>query len=85
MALPGLCLTAGQVQRLYALDMLMCEAVLAALVDVRFLTTTDDGRYVRRDRSLASTCTRVSWGELSARHAAEPPAGKTSNGSPFVD
>ncbi len=51
-ALPGLRLTAGQVQRLYALDMLMCEAVLAALVDVRFLTLTEDGRYVRRDRAF---------------------------------
>jgi len=48
--LPGLSLTCEQAQRLYALDSLTCEAVLAALVDVQFLDRTRDGRYVRRDR-----------------------------------
>lgn len=45
--LPGLSLTRHQVQRLYTLDEVTCEAVLAALVDVRFLARTPDGRYVR--------------------------------------
>jgi hypothetical protein len=53
-AVPGLCLTPDQIQRLYDLDGLMCEAVLAALVDVQFLTTTEDGRFVRRDRTAAA-------------------------------
>jgi hypothetical protein len=49
MELPGLSLTRHQVQRLYALDEVTCEAVLAALVDLQFLSCTGDGRYVRRD------------------------------------
>ncbi len=46
--LPGLRLTNQQVQRLYALDGVTCDAVLAALVDVEFLARASDGRYVRR-------------------------------------
>lgn len=45
--LPGLRLTTQQVQRLYSLDGVTCEAVLAALVDVEFLARTADGQYVR--------------------------------------
>jgi hypothetical protein len=48
--LPSLVLSQDEVQCLFALDPLASEAVLAALIDVRFLTVTDDGRYVRRDR-----------------------------------
>jgi hypothetical protein len=47
--LPGLSLTPQQVQRLYRLDSVTCEAVLAALVDVNFLVRNPQGRYVRRD------------------------------------
>jgi hypothetical protein len=48
---PGLSLTQEQMQRLYRLDALTCEAVAAALVDVSFLVRTCHGRYVRRDRA----------------------------------
>jgi hypothetical protein len=52
--LPGLSLTGSQVRRLYGLDGVTCEAVLAALVDVQFLARTNDGRYVRHDRHPAA-------------------------------
>jgi hypothetical protein len=55
--LPGLSLTLQQVQRLYCLDSLTSESVLAALVDVNFLTQNDFGRYVRRDSAPRR------WGE----------------------
>jgi hypothetical protein len=45
--MPGLHLTKPQVQRLWGLDALMCEALLAALVDVRFLRRTGAEAYVR--------------------------------------
>jgi len=46
---PGLYLTRDQVQRLWNLDAATCDAVLEALVDVRFLRRTDGGAYVRTD------------------------------------
>jgi|RhiMethySRZTD1v2_1073278.scaffolds.fasta_scaffold17519_7 hypothetical protein len=39
--MPGLRLTSRQAQRLWDLDELICESLLAALVDVRFLIETD--------------------------------------------
>jgi len=51
--LPGLRLTREQLQRLYSLDSLTCEAILSALVDVGFLARTPEGRYVRRSALLA--------------------------------
>lgn len=45
--IPGLRLTKRQVQRLWGLDEVMCEALLAALVDVRFLRCTRQEAYVR--------------------------------------
>lgn len=47
--IPGLRLTKDQVQRLWGLDPLTCEALLAALVDVRFLRRTHRDAYVRAD------------------------------------
>jgi hypothetical protein len=47
--MPGLHLTRPQVQRLWNLDELTSEAVLEALVDVRFLRRTHRGGYVRAD------------------------------------
>ena len=41
MEMPGLRLTVPQAQRLWALDSVLCEAVLNALVDVGCLTCTD--------------------------------------------
>ena len=50
--LPGLSLTSEQVQRLYSIDVLTSEAILAALMDVKFLAKTDAGRYVRHGLQL---------------------------------
>ena len=47
--IPGLHLTKKQVQRLWSLDQVMCEALLDALVDARFLRLTPNGAYVRAD------------------------------------
>ena len=46
--MPGLRLTLRQAQRLWNLDALVCESLLAALVDVRFLVQTDDGVFSQR-------------------------------------
>jgi len=45
--MPGLKLTAPQAQRLWGLDREMCEALLGALVDARFLARTADGAFMR--------------------------------------
>jgi hypothetical protein len=43
--MPGLRLTSRQAQRLWGLDALICDALLRALVDVRFLVEAD-GIYI---------------------------------------
>jgi len=45
--MPGMRLTAAQVQRLCGVDRDVCDAVLRALVDGRFLTRHADGAYSR--------------------------------------
>ena len=45
--MPGLVLTADQARRLLNLDRLLCDTLLAALVDAQFLRRTSDGRYMR--------------------------------------
>ena len=47
--MPGLRLTEQQARRLWRLDETACEAVLAALVDARFLAKTRDGAFIRHD------------------------------------
>jgi hypothetical protein len=47
--MPGLHLTRNQVQRLWGLDTVMCDTLLEALVDARFLRRTQAGAYVRVD------------------------------------
>jgi hypothetical protein len=47
--IPSLHLTRNQVLRLWSLDAVMCDALLQALVDVRFLRRTHTGAYVRAD------------------------------------
>ena len=47
--LPGLRLTAPQAQRLWGLDRDVCDALLGALVDAKFLSQTRDGAFVRLD------------------------------------
>jgi hypothetical protein len=49
--MPGLSLTKPQVERLWGLDAVTSEALLAALVDVKFLRRTDGDAYVRADRA----------------------------------
>lgn len=51
--MPGLRLTCRQAQRMWNLDALVCEALLAALVDVRFLVQTPDGLFIQRTGSTA--------------------------------
>ena len=45
--LPGLHLTKPQIQRLWGLDALTCDALLDALVGSHFLRCTDNGTYAR--------------------------------------
>lgn len=46
---PGLRLTPPQVRRLWGLDPVTSAALLAALVDIRFLRCTREGAYVRAE------------------------------------
>ena len=45
--MPGLRLTRAQARRLWALDDTLCEAVLSALVDARFLVESRNASFVR--------------------------------------
>lgn len=47
--MPGLRLTAVQAQRLWGLERDICDALLGALVDAKFLSETRDGAFVRLD------------------------------------
>jgi len=45
--MPGLRLSIAQVRRLFGVDETMCQDVLDALVDVKFLRVNSDGTYAR--------------------------------------
>jgi hypothetical protein len=45
--MPGLRLTAGQVQRLCGIERRMCQSALDELVDGKFLSVKPDGTYAR--------------------------------------
>jgi len=47
--MPGLHLTKPQMKRLWGLDPVACDALIEALVDVKFLRQTRQGAYVRAD------------------------------------
>ena len=47
--IPGLHLATPQMERLWGLDPVTCEALLSALVDVKFLRRTGHDGYVRAD------------------------------------
>ena len=47
--IPGLSLTKPEVERLWGLDPVIGEALLAALVDIKFLRRTVRDAYVRAD------------------------------------
>lgn len=50
--MPGLRLTPAQAQRLWGLERDVCDALLGALVDAKFLAQTRDGSFVRMDGAL---------------------------------
>jgi hypothetical protein len=45
--MPGLRLTVAQAQRLCGIEPTMCQTILDALIDVKFLHRTSDGHYAR--------------------------------------
>ena len=47
--MPGLRLTPAQAQRLWGLDRDVCDALLGALVDAKFLAQTRDGAFIRME------------------------------------
>ena len=47
--MPGLRLTAPQAQRLWGLERDVCDALLAALVDAKFLSQNRDGAFMRTE------------------------------------
>lgn len=49
--LPGLRLTEAQARRLWDLDRTTCDALLEALVDVRFLRRAPDGSFIKSEPS----------------------------------
>jgi hypothetical protein len=53
--MPGLRLTAAQEQRLWGLERDVCDALLGALVDAKFLSRTRDGAFVRVDGAQPGT------------------------------
>ncbi len=55
--MPGLRLTAPQAQRLWGLERDLCDALLGALVDAKFLSQTRDGAFVRQDGALPTRIT----------------------------
>lgn len=52
--MPGLRLTAAQAQRLWGLDRDVCDALLGALIDAKFLSQTRDGAFVRTEGARAT-------------------------------
>lgn len=52
--MPGLRLTIAQAQRLWGLDRAVCDAMLGALVEAKFLLRTRDGAFVRSDQTVGA-------------------------------
>ena len=49
--MPGLRLTGAQARRLWGLDAAVCEALLCALVDAKFLFKTRDGAFMKTEHA----------------------------------
>ena len=64
--MPGLRLTPAQAQRLWGLERDVCDALLGALVDAKFLAQTRDGAYVRLDGSRPSAIGHANGGQKLA-------------------
>ena len=58
--MPGLRLTAPQARRLWGLERDVCEALLASLVNTRFLVRTRDGAFVRLEGSQPTRASKAS-------------------------
>lgn len=54
--IPGLTLTKPQVQRLWGLDPLECDAALDVLIAVKFLKRAPGAQYARADAGLMTSC-----------------------------
>lgn len=52
--MPGLRLTIAQAQRLWGLDRSVCDSLLGALVEAKFLFRTRDGSFVRSDHAVGA-------------------------------
>lgn len=57
--MPGLRLTPAQAQRLWGLERDVCDALLGALVDAKFLAQTRDGAFVRMEGVRVAQVTGV--------------------------
>jgi hypothetical protein len=64
--MPGLRLTPAQAQRLWGLERDVCNALLGALVDAKFLSQTRDGAYVKTEGSSPSAMANVQRGQKLA-------------------
>ena len=57
--MPGLRLTPGQAQRLWGLERDVCDALMGALVDAKFLSQTRDGSFIRLDGARPTRSVQV--------------------------
>jgi hypothetical protein len=64
--MPGLRLTPAQAQRLWGLERGVCDALLGALVDAKFLAQTRDGAFVRMEGASPTTVMTASHGQRMA-------------------
>lgn len=68
--MPGLRLTTAQAQRLWGLERDVCAAMLAALVDTKFLCRTRDGAYVRHEGGVPTRFARPVLGRTKVASVA---------------
>jgi hypothetical protein len=64
--MPGLRLTPAQAQRLWGLERDVCDALLGALVDAKFLAQTRDGAYIRLEGARPGPIPKVQPGHKLA-------------------
>ena len=64
--MPGLRLTAAQAQRLWGLERDVCDALLGALVDAKFLSQTRDGAFIRTDGAHPTRMAQVKHSQTMA-------------------
>ena len=64
--MPGLRLTSEQAQRLWAVDVQTCTALMESLIDLKFLVRRPDGRYARLTEGSAGRL-RMAKADATAR------------------